>query len=122
MDGEPSNLMGYFGAGLTSLVMGGLWLRTKLSKDAAEIANSRAEVDMIDVLRAENKELRASLTDVTAERNKLYREVGELVGSIRALESSQKVLEGQIEQMRQEIVSLRGSLMRSGDERRAQPQ
>lgn len=120
MDEQPQTLWGMIGAGLTSLVMGGLWLRTKLSKDAAEIANARAEVDMIDRLQEENKELRLSLQEVTAERNKLYREVGELIGSVRALETSQKMLESRIEQMKQEIVTLRGALERSGDERRSQ--
>lgn len=120
MDDQPHNLWGMIGAGLTSLIMGGLWLRTKLSKDAAEIANSRAEVDMITRLQEENRDLRMSLQDVTAERNKLYREVGELVGSVRALESSQKLLETQIEQLTKEVVTLRGALERSGNERRSQ--
>jgi len=119
MDDQPQTLWGMIGAGLTSLVMGSLWLRTKLSKDAAEIANSRAEVDMIDRLQEENKQLRLSLQEVTAERNKLYREVGELIGSVRALETSQKMLESRIEQMKQEIVTLRGALERTGDERRS---
>lgn len=103
---------------MVSLVTGVMWLRTKLSKDAAEIANSRAEIDMIARLQEENKELRMSLQEVTAERNKLYREVGELVGSVRALESSQEVLREQIQQLRNELSTLRGSLERTGDERR----
>lgn len=114
---EPQGLWGMIGAGLTSLVMGGVWLRTKLSRDAAQIAGARAEVDMIDRLQEENKELRMSLNEVTAERNKLYREVGELVGSIRALESSQEMLKTQIEQLKNEVVTLRGTLEISGNDR-----
>ncbi|MND20842.1 hypothetical protein D3C76_48200 [compost metagenome] len=110
---EPTNIWGALGAGIAGLVAGGAWLRTKLSKDAAEIANSRAEVDMITRLQDENRDLRLSLKEVTDERNKLYREVGELVGSIRALQSSQELLKTQIEQLKQEVVTLRGSLERS---------
>lgn len=117
MEDQPQTLFGMIGAGITALIMGGAWMRTKLSRDAAEIAGARAEVDMIDRLQEENKELRMSLNEVTAERNKLYREVGELVGSIRALESSQEMLKTQIEQLKNEVVTLRGSLETTGNDR-----
>lgn len=119
MEELPSNPWALVGTALTSVVMGALWLRTKLSRDATAIASDRAEVDMIGRLQEENKELRASLTEVTAERNKLYRDVGEMAGSIRALEASQKLMEGHIAQLKSEITSLHGALERNGYERRS---
>lgn len=119
MDELPNNPWALIGAGLSSLVMGALWLRTKLSRDATAIASDRAEVDMLGRLQDENKELRASLAEVTAERNKLYRDVGEMAGSIRALEASQKLMEEHIAQLKAEITSLHGALERNGYERRA---
>lgn len=119
MDEMPTDTWGMIGGAITSLVLGGLWLRTKLSRDATAIASDRAEVDMLGRLQEENKELRASLAEVTAERNKLYRDVGEMAGSIRALEASQKLMEEHIAQLKAEITSLHGALERNGYERRA---
>lgn len=104
--------------GLGGLGMGILWLRKKLSSDAAAIANDRAEVDMIERLQSENRELRTAITEVTEERNKLYREVGEMAGSIRALEVSQKQLEAQVKLLTGQIGTLRGALEKAGHERR----
>lgn len=118
MDDMPTNPWALVGTALTSVVMGVLWLRTKLSRDATEIASDRAEVDMISRLTDENKELRSSLNEVTKERNQLYRDVGEMAGSIRALEASQKLMEEHISQLKSEIVSLRGALENNANDRR----
>lgn len=118
MEGMPDNIWSAVGVAITGLIGGALWLRTKLSRDATAIASDRAEVDMLGRLQEENKELRASLAEVTAERNKLYRDVGEMAGSIRALEASQKLMEEHIAQLKAEISGLHGALERSGYERR----
>lgn len=118
MEGMPENFWAAAGMAISGVVGGVLWLRTKLSKDATVIASDRAEVDMLGRLQDENKELRASLAEVTAERNKLYRDVGEMAGSIRALEASQKLMEEHIAQLKSEITSLHGALERNGYERR----
>lgn len=118
MDELPKDPFAWISAAVGSAVVGGLWLRTKLSRDATAIAGDRAEVDMIDRLTTENRELRASLNEVTAERNRLYREVGEMVGGIRALEASQKLMEGRIVELTKEVTSLHEALERTGHERR----
>lgn len=120
IEGLPSDPWSAAGAGITGLILGVLWLRTKLSKDNAAIAGDRAEVDMINRLTEENRELRTSLNEVTQERNKLYREVGELVGSVKALEASQKQMETRIQQLTEEVNGLRQALQRAGHERRSQ--
>ena len=115
---DPQGIIGMIATGLGGLGMGILWLRKKLSGDAAAIANDRAEVDMIERLQSETRELRTALTEVTEERNKLYREVGEMAGSIRALEASQKQLEAQVKLLTGQIGTLRGALEKTGHERR----
>ena len=116
---EPSGLLGMLGAGLTSLVMGGLWLRSKLSRDSVTIAADRAEKDMLERLQDENKDLRMALGAMTDERNSLVREVGEMTGSIRALEASQKQLLEQVALLSQQVNTLRTALQRAGHERRS---
>ena len=115
---DPNSLAGLLGAAAAALISGVLWLRTKLSRDATAIANDRAEVDMITRLQNENKDLRCALVEVTEERNKLVREVGEMAGSIKALEASQQHLKGQVEQLMQQILTMRKALERTGHERR----
>lgn len=97
---DPASLIG---AALSGLIIGGMWLRSKISRDNVQIANDRAEINMLEDYRKENGELRASLSEVTAERNKLYREIGEMAGSIRALEERSQALEKTIDQLRSEI-------------------
>lgn len=108
-----SNPWATAGAGVSALITGAMWLRTKLARDASTIANERAEVDMIERLQQENTYLRTEITTIAAERNQLYREVGELVGSIRALEQSQKLMEEHIAELKGEIQQLRDALERT---------
>lgn len=103
IDELPKDPASLFGAALTGLVMGGLWLRSKLSRDSVQIANDQAEIGMLENYRKENGELRASLSEVTQERNKLYREVGEMAGSVRALEQRCKMLEETLAELRNDI-------------------
>lgn len=105
------------GTAVSGIMMGIMWLRVRLSKDATTIAGDRAEIDMIKRLGDENRDLRASLTEVSAERNLLYREVGEMAGSIRALEASQKLMELHIMQLKSEITGLHNALERTGNEK-----
>lgn len=58
---------------------------------------------MLDTLQRQNAELRTSLSEVTMERNNLYREVGLMTGSIKALEDRQKTLEETINLLRLEL-------------------
>lgn len=103
IDDLPKDPASLIGAALTGLVMGGMWLRSKISRDNVQRANDQAEINMLDTYRKENGELRASLAEVTQERNKLYRDIGEMAGSIRALELRSKMLEETIAELRQEI-------------------
>lgn len=116
---EPSGLLAAIGAGITSLIAGGLWLRSKWSRDSVAIANDRAEKDMLERLQDENKDLRMALGAMTDERNQLVREVGEMTGSIRALEASQKQLLEQVAMLSRQVETLRTALQRAGHERRS---
>lgn len=107
MDELPKDPMTILGMGVSGLVMGALWLRSKLSRDRVQIASDHAEVGMLETYRKENVELRASLSEVTADRNGLYKDIGEMSGSIRALEGRQKMLEETIDMLRQELAAFR---------------
>ncbi|MBK3745700.1 hypothetical protein G3A39_41825 [Paraburkholderia aspalathi] len=113
----PTDTWAVIGTAAAGLVTGVLWLRTKMSRDSTAIANDRAEVDMISRLQEENKELRSSLAEVSGERNRLYKDVGEMAGSIRALEASQKLMEEHVSQLKEQIASLRDALERSNEQR-----
>ena len=103
MDELPKDPITLAGMALSGLVMGGLWLRNRLSRDNVQMANDRSEISMLEEYRKDNSKLRASLAAVTEERNKLYREVGELAGSVRALEQRSKMLEDTISELRKDI-------------------
>lgn len=90
-------------AAIGGIVTGAMWLRSKLSRDRVQMANDHAEVNMLDTLQRQNAELRMSLSEVTQERNNLYREVGLMTGSIKALEDRQRTLEETINALRSEI-------------------
>lgn len=103
---EPQDLWGMLGAAVVGLVSGGVWMRTKLPRDAADIAASRAEVGMIDRLQQENIDLRDTLGKVYDDRNQLAMQLAEVSGSMRAMTEKTAHLEATVEEMRQEISRL----------------
>lgn len=98
------NLWSYVGAAAGSLItgatLGSLWLRRKLSTDATAIAGDRAEIDIIKTLQDDNVTLRASLREVNAERDKLWREMAEMSATL-------KIMEFQMTSIKEELVALR---------------
>lgn len=98
------NLWSYVGAAVGSLAtgatLGSLWLRRKLSTDATAIAGDRAEIDIIKTLQDDNVTLRASLREVNAERDKLWREMAEMSATL-------KIMEFQMASIKTELVALR---------------
>lgn len=105
MDELPKDPATLIGMALSGLVMGGIWLRSRLSRDSVQMANDKSEISMLEEYRKDNGELRASLAAVTEERNKLYREIGEMAGNIRALEQRSKTLEETIIELRKDIAA-----------------
>lgn len=101
---QAGNTWQIIGASLGSLLTGGvvgtLWFRRRLSSDAAEIANDKAEVDIIKTLQEDNQQLRASLKEVNAERDKLWKEMAEMSASM-------KIMEFQLSSIREELAALR---------------
>lgn len=103
---ELNDVWSVVGAALVGLVSGGLWMRTKLPRDAADIAASRAEVGMIDRLQQENVDLRETLSKVYDDRNQLAMQLAEVSGGMRAMTEKTAHLEATVEEMRQEISRL----------------
>ncbi|NTE96671.1 hypothetical protein [Agrobacterium tumefaciens] len=87
---SSGGLWSYVGAAIGSLAtgatLGSLWLRRKLSTDATAIAGDRAEVDIIKTLQDDNTSLRASLREVNAERDKLWKEMAEMSATLKIME------------------------------------
>lgn len=120
---DPSDLgggnpVGWFTAGGIGLAWGLTWLRKFFSSTNAAVANDRAEKDMLERLTEENKTLRTDLETVTKERNEMYRTVGELTGTMKAMKSQLDLQEAQISQLTSEVSQLRQALQRTGYERR----
>jgi septal ring factor EnvC (AmiA/AmiB activator) len=94
----------YIGAAIGSLITGGvlgsLALRKRLSADATTIAGDRAEIDIIKTLQDDNNSLRASLKEVNAERDKLWREMAEMTATL-------KIMEFKMTAIQEELVALR---------------
>ncbi|WP_312800291.1 hypothetical protein [Pseudomonas sp.] len=119
------NPAGWLTAGGIGLAWGLNWLRKYMSSTGASVANDRAEKDMLDRLMSENKGLLAELKDargeielVTKDRNDMYRTVGELTGTLKAMKSQLDLQESHISQLTSEVAQLRQALQRSGHERR----
>lgn len=110
MDTPPTNTWAWIGAGIAGLISGAMWFRTKMSRDAAEMANHRAEIGMLDRLQQENRDLSERLETVMAERNRLYRDMAEMAGQLKALEIRQKEMEGTIQSLTAEVDQLRSEL------------
>ncbi len=98
------NIWSYVGAAVGSLAtgatLGSLWLRRKLSTDATAIAGDRAEIDIIKTLQDDNVTLRASLREVNAERDKLWKEMAEMSATL-------KIMEFQMTAIKDELTALR---------------
>ena len=107
---EPTGFWAGIGAAIASLVGGAVYMRTKLSRDSAEIAGNRAEVDMLDRLQAENRALRDDLTAVYEERNKLIVTLAELSGRMTAMTEKVSHLEQTASALREEVARLSKAL------------
>lgn len=103
----PDTIWGVLGTGLAGLIGGLFYGRKKISGDNADIANNRAEIDMIARLQEENRELRTALSTVSDDRNRLYREVGEMVGTMKVMANKQETMEDTILKLTQEVERLR---------------
>jgi septal ring factor EnvC (AmiA/AmiB activator) len=109
---DPENLQNiggggmwsYIGSAVGALILGGvtgvLALRKRLSSDATTIASDRAEVDIIKTLQDDNNSLRASLKEVNAERDKLWKEMAEMTATL-------KIMEYQMTAIKEELAALR---------------
>ncbi|WP_287030037.1 MULTISPECIES: hypothetical protein [Pseudomonas] len=112
------NPVGWFTAGGIGLAWAMTWLRKLVSGTNASVANDRAEKDMLDRLTGENDKLRGLLETVTRERNDMYKTIGELTGTMRAMKSQLDLQEGHITELTKEVAQLRQAMQRSGNERR----
>jgi chromosome segregation ATPase len=112
------NPVGWFTAGGIGLAWGLTWLRKLYSSTNASVANDRAEKDMLDRLTGENDKLREHLETVTRERNEMYKTIGELTGTMKAMKSQLDLQESHITQLTQEVAQLRQAMQRNGNERR----
>lgn len=112
------NPAGWLTAGGIGLAWGLNWLRKYISSTGASVANDRAEKDMLERTLAENEKLNQRLEAVTKERNEMYKTVGELTGTMKAMKSQLDLQESHITQLTSEVAQLRQALQRSGHERR----
>lgn len=70
-------------------------------------------------LTGDNKDLRTRLKTQAKERNEMYRTVGELIGTSKAVKSQLDLQEAHISQLTSKVSQLRQALQMTGYERRS---
>lgn len=80
--------------GVLTLIIGVIarYAMQRLSRDWVDRQRDRAEVEIVETLRAENKELRDRADRFAAERNEAVQKLGELTATARFLEQRVKEL------------------------------
>ncbi len=82
--------------GLTALVLAGLGIRKRCAADTRQIEADHVKIEFYQELATQLKDTRAELATVSAERNKLAREVGELSGKVALLTRENEHLEARM--------------------------
>lgn len=103
-------LWGAIGAAGAALVGGVIWLRKTLASTAVDVANDRAEVNIITILQQENENLRQRLADSERERNEQFRQLVELGSQINKLNDRVETLTRTNVQLTEDVQRLRASL------------
>ncbi|HEJ7283067.1 holin [Serratia phage Parlo] len=96
---SPNGIWGAAGAAVIAIIGGVVWVRKLFASTAADVAGSRAEVNMMDVLQQENRDLRERLTASEKERIEQWQTIADLKGQV-------SMLQNQVELLNQEIKRL----------------
>ena len=103
-------LWGAIGAAGAALIGGVLWLRKTLASTAVDVANDRAEVNIIEILQHENESLRQRLTDSERERNEQFKQIADLGSQLHILNDRVENLTRTNVQLTEDVQRLRASL------------
>jgi hypothetical protein len=96
------------GGALVALVGGAVYMRRKLSQDAAGRAGDRAEIDIIAKLSESLKNAQTRQTELETRADKAYEERNKLVEEKAELRGKNIYLEAQVDMLRAELDKLRG--------------
>lgn len=96
---NPTTIWGAMAGAVTAATAGIFWVRKMLASTAAEVAGGRAEVNMIEVLQAENAALRERLTATERERNEQFQLIASLQADLKIIQASQDSLTKQITEL-----------------------
>ena len=102
------------GGAIVALVGGAIYMRRKLSQDAAGRAGDRAEIDIIAKLSESLKNAQTRQTELETRADKAYEERNKLVEDKAELRGNNIFLEAQVAMLKEEIARLRGSPQGTG--------
>ncbi|WP_413724682.1 hypothetical protein [Sodalis sp. RH16] len=80
------------GTAFVSLVAGGMWFVKQRAKDSADIAGSKAEVEMLAELKEENKTLKEERDAANKERIVQWRQIAEMDARLLIIQNSVDIL------------------------------
>ncbi|QWA09543.1 hypothetical protein GTU79_19575 [Sodalis ligni] len=80
------------GTAFVSLVAGGMWFVKQRAKDSADIAGSKAEVEMLAELKEENKTLKEERDAANKERIGQWRQIAEMDARLLIIQNSVEIL------------------------------
>lgn len=107
---SPNGIWGAAGAAVIAIIGGIVWVRKLFASTAADVAGNRAEVNMMDVLQQENRDLRDRLTASEKERIEQWQTIADLKGQLVIIQNQVAVLTDNNQRLMGEVQQLRSAL------------
>ncbi len=80
------------GTAFVSLVAGGMWFIKQRAKDSADIAGSKAEVEMLAELKEENKTLKDERDTANKERIAQWQQIAQMDAKLLIIQNTVEIL------------------------------
>ena len=107
---QPGGLWAGLGAALAGIIGGAIWLFSKISNLSVERANDRAEVNIIEILQAQNAKLYEQVAASEAEKREYFQKFMEASAEVALLTKEVAQLNELMNQMKITNEELKNSI------------